>query len=246
MSRRVRTLLGLGVAALWLASPAESGEPRPAAPGTGRVVLVPVNLAVRAVAEVEPGVDPVWRALVAYLASPEQPAIALAQPDAGALWNEVMADEKKAGGGGDLYAAYRRFAKRVAEQAEYGSIVFPTLVTHSARLSGGRTADWDGVHRPIEIPGRFNDSINTFREGPIWLNRRGAQGELAAASLHVAVFSPTGELLHQGTGGLVLLQELALPEKSKSDEIEFTTVMRKNPFEAPDQLREGIAVALGR
>jgi hypothetical protein len=242
MSRRVRTLLGLGVAALWLASPVQSGEPRPAAPGTGRVVLVPVNLAVRAVAEVEPGVDPVWRALVAYFASEHEPAVALMRGDAGALWNEVMADEKKAGGGGDLFAAYRRFAKRVAEQAEYGSIVFPTLVTHVARLNG-RTAEWDGVHRPVEIPGQLSEAIETFREGKIWIERHTAEGELAAASLHVAVFSPAGELLHEGTGGLVLLQEVGPP--AKRDEFELTTVMRKNPFEAPDQLREGIGVALG-
>ena len=42
-----------------------------------------------------------------------------------------------------------------------------------------------------------------------------------AASLHVAVFSPTGELIHEGTGGLVLLQELAPP--ARRDEIELTT-----------------------
>jgi len=235
-------LLGLGAVALWLAVPAGSGELRPAALGTGRVVVAPVNLAVRAVPEVESGVDPVWRALLAYLSSEQRHAVALARPDAGALWNEVMAEEKKAGGGGDLYAAYRRFARRVAEQAEFASIVFPTLVTRSARVYG-RIADWDGVHRPIEVPGRFNDSIDAFREGRIWLDRHGAQGELAAASLHVAVFSPTGDLLREGRGGLVLLQELAPP--AKPDEIELTTVMRRNPFEASDQLREGIRVAFG-
>jgi hypothetical protein len=236
-------LLGLGAAALWLAVSARAGEPRPAVLGTGRVVVVPVNLAVRAVPEVETGLDPVWRALLAYLASPEQPAIALARPDAGALWNEVMADEKKAGGGGDLYAAYRRFAKSVAEQAEFASIVFPTIVVHSARVSG-RAAEWDGVHRLIDVPGRLNEAIETFREGKIWINRNGARGELAAASLHIAVFSRTGELLHEGAGGLVLLQELAPP--AKADEIELSIVMRKNPFEAPDQLREGIGVAFGQ
>ena len=235
-------LLGLGAAALWIAAPAESGEPKPAALGTGRVVLVPVNLAVRAAAELEPGLDPVFHALIAYFASQQQPAVALTRANAGALWNEVMADEKQAGGGGDLYAAYRRFTLRVAEQARFGSIVFPTLVTHAARIQH-RIADWDGIHRPIEVPGPFREAIERFGDGKIWVDRHGAQGELAAASLHVAVFSPSGELIHQGTGGLVLLQELVPP--AKKDEIELTTVMRKNPFEAPDQLREGIAVAFG-
>jgi hypothetical protein len=235
-------LLGLGAAALWIAAQAESGEPQPAALGPGRIVVVPVNLAVRAAVELEPGLDPVWRALVAHFTSQQKPTVVLTRGDAGALWNEVMADEKRAGGGGDLYAAYRRFTLRVAEQAQFGSIVFPTLVTHAARINH-RIADWDGIHRPVEVPGNFRESIERFGDGKIWIDRHGAQGELAAASLHVAIFSPTGELIHEGTGGLVLLQELAPP--AKKDEIELTTVMRKNPFEAPEQLREGIAVAFG-
>ena len=236
-------LLGLGVAASWLAASAVPGEPRPVAPAADRVVVAPVNLGVRAVAEIEAGLEPVWRALLAHLTAQQQPVAALAHKEAGVLWNEVMADEKQAGGGGDLYAAYRRFAQRVGEQAEFGNIVFPTLVVHSARVSG-RSAEWDGVHRMVDVPGRLNEAIETFRDGKIWINRHGVHGELAAASLHVAVFSPAGELLHEGTGGLVVLQELVPP--AKPEEIELTIVMRRNPFEAPDQLREGIEVAFAR
>jgi len=232
-------LLGLGVAASWFAASAEPGELRPVAPTGDRIVVAPVNLAVRAVKEVEPGIDPVWRALLDHL-SAEQRVIALARKEAGVLWNEVMDDEQHAGAGGDLYSAYRRFAHRVAEQAEFGRIVFPTIVVHSARVRG-RSAEWDGVQRLIDVPGQLNDSIDTYREGKIWINRHGVNGELAAASLHIAVFSPTGELLHEGTGGLVLLQEIQPP--AKSDEIELAIVMRRSPFEAPDQLREGIEVA---
>jgi hypothetical protein len=234
-------LLGLGVSALWLAASAESAERRPVALGSGRVVVVPVNLAVRAVAEVEPGLEPVWRALLQYFASEEKPALAIDRKDAGALWNEVMADAKKAGEGEDLYATYARFARRVGEQAEFESIIFPTLVMHPARVTG-RVANWDGVRRQIEVPGQFTEAIDTYREGKIWLNRHGASGELAAASLHIAVLSPRGELRYEGTGGLVLLQELAEPKKRR-DDVELTVVMRKHPFAAPDQLREGIGAA---
>jgi hypothetical protein len=234
-------LLGLGASALWLAVSAEAAERRSVALGSGRVVVVPVNLAVRAVAEVEPGLGPTWRALLQYFASEENPAIALDRNDAGALWNEVMVEAKKAGEADDLYATYARFARRIAEQVEFESIIFPTLVTHSARVTG-RVANWDGVRRQVEIPGQFSESIDTYREGKIWLNRHGATGELAAASLHIAVLSPKGELRYEGRGGLVLLQEL-VPPKRKSDEVELTTVMRKNPFAAPDQLREGIGAA---
>jgi hypothetical protein len=239
MTRKVHMLLVLGASAWWLAAPAESGASPPAAPGASRVVVVPVNLAVRAAPEVEPGLEPVWRGLLAYFASREQRVIALDRADAGALWNEVMADAKRAGEE-DLFATYARFARRVAEQAQFETIVFPTVVTRSARLSD-RSASWDGVHRLVEIPGQFSESIETFREGKIWLDRHGASGELAAASLHVAVLSPAGELRFQGTGGLVLLQELILPPKPS--DAEFAVVMRKDPFAAPDQLREGIEAA---
>ena len=236
-------LLGLGAWVL-LAASAEAGEQLPTALGSGRVVIAPVNLAVRAVAEVEPGLDPVWRSLLDYFASGGRPPIALDPKDARALWTEVMIDAKREGAGADLYASYGRFARRVAEQADFDSMVFPTLVMHSARVNG-RAANWDGIHRQIEIPGQFNESIDTYRDGKIWLSRSGGTGELAAASLHVAVVSPTGELVYQGTGGLVLLQELIVPQKRKSKEkdAELTAVMRNDAFADPNQLREGIRAA---
>jgi hypothetical protein len=235
-------LLGLGASVLWLAVSAESDERPPAARGSGRVVVVPVNLAVRAAQEVEPGLDPVWHALLQYFASEGKSVVAIDRNDAGALWNEVMAEEAKSESGNpDLYGAYARFAKRVGEQAEFDSIVFPTIVTHSARING-RVASWDGVRRQVDIPGLLNESIDTYREGKIWIDRHGATGELAAASLHVAVLSPQGELRYQGTGGLVLLQELAEPKK-RDEDVELTAVMRKDAFAAPDQLREGIGAA---
>jgi hypothetical protein len=233
-------LLGLGASAFWLAAAAEPGDPA-AALGRGRVVVVPVNLAVRAVPEVESGIEPVWRALLAYFVV-HRPTVALARNDAGLLWNEVMAESQKAGDQKDLYANYARFAQRVAEQAEFDSIVFPTIVMHPARLSA-RSASWDGVHRVVEVPGQFSESIDTYREGKIWLDRRGASGELAAASLHVAVFTANGERRYEGLGGLVLLQELVAVPDAKPQTSELGAVMRKDPFAAPDQLREGIEAA---
>ena len=70
-------LLGLTAAVLPLAAVGESSDSPPSALGPGRVVVVPVNLAVRAVAEVEPGLDPVWRELIQYFVSEHQPVVAL-------------------------------------------------------------------------------------------------------------------------------------------------------------------------
>ena len=58
----------------------------------------------------------------------------------------------------------------------------------------------------------------------------------------MAVLSPSGELRYEGTGGLVLLQEL-VEQKKRRDDVELAAVMRKDPFAAPDQLREGIGAA---
>jgi hypothetical protein len=234
--------LGLAALVIWLAASAEASEPRPVELGSGRVVVAPVNLAVRAVAEVEPGVDPVWRALLEYFTSDDAHAVALDPKDAGALWNEVMANARKSGAQADLFAAYAQFARRVGEQSEFANIVFPTLVLHSARLHG-RVASWDGVHRQIEIPGQAAEAIDTYRDGKIWVKRDGASGEIAAASLHIAVFSPRGEFRYQGIGGLVLLQKLIEPRKRDTG-VEVTAVMREDAFVAPDQLREGISAAL--
>jgi hypothetical protein len=154
----------------------------------------------------------------------------------------VIADAQKSGEAKNLYAVYGRFARRVAEQAQFEAILFPTLVTQAAHVSG-RTASWDGVRRPIEVPGQFNETIDAFREGKIWLRRDGATGELAAASLHIAVVSPRGDLRYEGRGGLVLLQELTPPTVEEEKGVQFITVMRKDPFAAPDQLREGIQAA---
>src|SRR5262245_25248160 len=127
MSRRVRMLLGLGASVL-LAASAGAGEQHPAALGSGRVVVVPVNLAVRAAPEVEPGLQPVWRALLDYFVSEQFSTIALDERDARALWNEVMADAKKDGREPNLFESYSRFARRVGGQAEFDTIIFPTLV----------------------------------------------------------------------------------------------------------------------
>src|SRR5262245_26072930 len=120
----VRTPPGLaGVLAVFavissLAEPARTAAPAAPESGSGRTVLVPLNLAVRPVAEVEPGVAPVWSAMLEHFAAANPRVAALDRAGAASLWNEVMADVGEAERN-DLYAAYGRFARRVAEQTPY-------------------------------------------------------------------------------------------------------------------------------
>jgi hypothetical protein len=231
-------LFGLAAALLPLAAPGESSDSPAPSFGPGRVVVVPVNLAVRAVAEVEPGLEHVWRELLQYLASEHLGVVALRREGAGELWNDVMADAAAAGGAPDLYDIYARFARRVAEQTEFGSIVFPTLVTRVARVRG-QVASWDGARESVDVPGQLSETIDSLREGKIVLTRNGASGEIAAVSLHVAVFSPSGELRFERMGGLVVLQRLL--ESHDEHHPELSVVPRPDAFADPAPLRAGIA-----
>jgi hypothetical protein len=204
--------------------------------GKGRVVLVPPNLGVRAAAEVEPGVDPVWREMLQHFAAQDQPATALERNSAAALWHEV-ALEVKADPNADVYDAYALFARRIADQVEYSAIVFPSLVTRAARLSG-QTAAWDGVRRRVDTPG---ESANLAQIGS-GMVVTGVRGEIAAASLHVAVLSPDGELRFEGAGGLSLLQQIEPGEESS----EVDVAMRENAFSDSAELREGVEAAFRR
>ena len=217
---------------------------RPAAPAAGRVVVVPVNLAVRAVAEVEPGLDPVWRALLAYLASQQQPVVALARKDAGVLWNEVMADEKQAG---ERRRSLRRLSPLRAARRRAGGVrqhrlpdARHALGARERSLGGlGRRAPPDRGPRPVQRGDRH------VREGKIWLNRHGAHRRARGG-----VAARRGILARRRAAlrGHGRARAAAGARRAREDAttIELTTVMRRNPFEAPDQLREGIEAAFGR
>jgi hypothetical protein len=208
--------------------------------GSGRVVIVPLNLGVRATPEVEPGVEPVWREMLSHFASQPQRATALERASATSLWNEVMA-EVRSQPDPDVYKAYALFARRIADQVDYSAIVFPSLVTRAARVQGD-TAAWDGVRRHVElgspetvVPGMGSDFVITS----------GVRGQIAAASLHVAVLSPDGELRFEGAGGLSVLQQLDADRDVRGDK-EVSVALRPDAFADTSELREGIEAAFRR
>jgi hypothetical protein len=205
--------------------------------GSGRVVLVPLNLGVRATSEVEPGVEPVWREILLHFAGQEQPATALERKSAAALWNEVMA-EVSAQPHPDVYQAYAVFARRIADQVEYSAIVFPSLVTRAARVQGD-TAAWDGVRRRVALTG------GPVMGSDLMLASQGVRGEIAAASLHVAVLSPDGELRFEGAGGLSLLQQIDEQEKARGT-AQVAVELRPDAFADASELREGVEAAFRR
>lgn len=238
MNRRSAAAWILSIGALLVFAPAASAVDASETFGSGRVVLVPPNLGVRAASEVEAGVEPVWREILAHFAAKQQPATALERKSAGALWNEVMA-EVSAQPDPDVYKAYALFARRIAGQVEYSAIVFPSLVTRAARVQG-ETASWDGVRRHVELLGP-----NTLMGSDLVIASSGVQGEIAAASLHVAVLSPDGELRFEGAGGLSVLQQLDEDGDVRGD-AKVAVEMRQDAFADASELREGVEAAFRR
>jgi hypothetical protein len=242
MNPRASLLVGW-VAALLIGAPAARALASDAAAvlGSGRVVLVPLNLGVRATSEVEPGVDPVWREILSHFAAQKQPATALERNSAGALWNEVMA-EVQAQPHPDVYQAYAIFARRIAEQVDYSAIVFPSLVTRAALVQGD-TAAWDGVRRRVALTGP--GTVGSVMGSDLMLASQGVRGKIAAASLHVAVLSPDGELRFEGAGGLSVLQQIG-PQEKASGSPQVALELRPDAFADASELREGIEAAFRR
>ncbi len=215
--------------------------------GSGRVVIVPLNLGVRASSEVEPGVDPVWRELLAHFAAQEQPATALERNSASALWVEVM-KEVQSKPEPDVYKAYAMFARRIADQVDYSAIVFPSLVTRVARVQG-ETAAWDGVRRRVDLAGNLAgpETVSpVMGTTDLMVTNTGVRGEIAAASLHVAVMSPDGELRFEGAGGLSLLQQFEKEAKSTAPSKKIVVELRPDAFADEGELREGVQAAFRR
>jgi hypothetical protein len=242
---RVRTapflLVPIALCALWGSGAALAADGEAVDLGTGRVVLVPLNLGVRATAELEPGLEPVWREILNHFSELHVTTTALERQSATALWAEVM-EEVRAGGPPDVHQVYGMFARRVAEQVEYGSIVFPSLVVRAARLQGW-SASWDGVRR--NVAGSQLHEATRVPLGSDWLaSNRGVSGKIGAASLHVAVLSPDGTLRFEGAGGLALLQRLEEPPAGAQDEL--SVALLPDAFADAQDLREGIAEAFHR
>ncbi len=239
MRCRSLALVGLITAFVAWAPPASAADASDVL-GSGRVVLVPPNLGVRATAEVEPGVEPVWRELLSHFAAQGQPATALERHSAAALWNEVML-EVRSQPNPDVYQAYALFARRIADQVDYSAIVFPSLVTRAARVQG-RTAAWDGVRRHLALAGR--ETVGSVPGSDLIVASSGVRGEIAAASLHVAVLSPDGELRFEGAGGLSVLQQLDELQHVRGDQV--AVELRQDAFADAGELREGVEAAFRR
>lgn len=246
MARRLPSLL-LALSTLALAACATTPDPAPLADASARadrVVVAPLNLAIRAPAELEGDGDPVWQELLRHFQDRDRQVAVISPITAERMWLEVMLDEEEPGLEIGFEAATARFARALAEHRDFDILVMPSLVLRKARVNG-QSAYWDGARRamPMESPAwdaGLSEVLNNGATG--WVN--GVRGDVAAASLHVQVLGPDGVVVHEGIGGLDVVQRAEIARPWTPNRWKF--VERPQPFADSGSVREGVESALER
>jgi len=234
----------VGLAAgCWLGLPG-CGAPRVARPpikGAERVVMAPLNLAVRLPPVLEDAVEPVETEMIHYFQERDTRVAVIWPPDAWDLWRDSVAVVSGSGRAGRRFdEAVGRFVRELADHADFQLFVLPSLVYRGARVRG-RTAQWDGVRRRVTARG-----VASARAG---LDDPGSEagdanwtGEIPAMSLHVLVFTPDGRKVYEGWGGLALTHAPTLSSGRRFGG--QSLALQPEFFSDRGQIREGIAVAL--
>jgi hypothetical protein len=201
---------------------------------TGRVLVAPLNLAIRTESALVEAMEPTYRALLQHLQQQDRPLAVLDARDAVQLWNEVVAERTEAGEAEALRAAASRFAIRLAENERYGMLVFPALVARRARVNDDQVF-WDGVRHPLPKAGDIDDSFPPSGE---LVALGGLQGTVAAGSLHLAIFSADGAVVHEGIGGLGVTQRAKrVGHEGRS---RWILTQREHAFADALRVREGV------
>lgn len=227
-------------------SPTRGLEAIESANSPDRIVVAPLNLALRMPAEINGMEGPVWTALLEHFVARERKVQQIDENDARGLWSDVVMEM---GDARELTGATRRFAQILAEHTEYDLLVIPALVMRRASVRGHH-AYWDGVRRKIEVNSAWGGSIT---ETGVGATVHGLNGQLAGASLYVTVLRPDGQAVYEGLGGLDLLQKAEQARHAQRGEwagalrrAARSVAVRTEPFETPKNLEEGIRVALER
>jgi len=230
----------LGSLLVGCATPGQA--PAPPLPGADRLIVAPLNLAVKLPVELEDGVQPVRDAILAYLQRRNARVAVVWPSDAWELWQSAMAQTESVGNESRrLDKAVGLFVVELARSAEFSAFILPTLVYREAKLWGD-TARWDGVRRKLPTRTRLTVSsrLSTLEPGLGDAQVRGA--EVPGVSLHVLVFDREGHRIYEGLGGLDLVHAVLITGSKATGH--GTLVQEVNPFRNPENLEEGVALAL--
>jgi hypothetical protein len=209
------------------------------APGS-RIVVAPLNLAIRTPEEIRGKSEPVWRELLSYFQMLDRQVTVIEPGSADRLLLEAMLDLDVSDPVSALRIARSRFARALAEHREYDLLVVPSLVLRTGRLRG-QYAIWDGVQRVVPNGAdMISNELADVVHPPGAIMVMGLRGTIGAISLHVSVLHPDGTHVHEGLGGLDVIQEV---RRDNAWEGRWTFDTRVEPFTEPGHLREGIECA---
>lgn len=225
-----------GAGCLTASSPNVIWQEEPRGPGSARVVVAPLNLALRLDLDLEEVVEPVADEIIRHLQSLGARVAVIWPPDAWSLWRDSMAaaggEERHAP---DLETAAAAFVRALSEHAEFDLAVMPALVYREARVVG-RYARWDGVRRRV--------SVLTRATGDPDVPAAGWKGRITGLSLHVLAYTPDGRRTHQGWGGIDLVHD-AVVAPGGSPGHSFLR-LQKDLLGNPDHIHQGVALAFDR
>jgi hypothetical protein len=232
----VAALLGCTAPAPYFVAPGHEG-----APGVRRVLLCAPNIALALPAEIASGAEPVHQELAAYLEGQGLEVEHLGLSEGRWRWERSGAEVDRQGSTGSADAAAAIFVKDMAERREFDVLIMPSLILRSVQVTDS-SGTWDGVRRrvnQVNAPSMgIAGSTDTFTKG---LAYGGISGDLMAASLHLAVFSPDGQRVFEGSGGLDFIQEADLMDaRSRGWDLRI----KRHPLRNPEVVREGVEIAL--
>jgi hypothetical protein len=214
----------------------------PAKPGGStaplrRIALLPLNVVVTLPSEVESGVDTVSRELRLFLEAHGFAVDPLELAEAREAWlRSALALKAEVGPDGMSFeGAARTLARQLRETRRFDALIVPWIAMRPARMQGG-TASWDGIKRKVHVVASDGKRRSSWALGRL-------RAVVTAPSLQVVAFSPDGEKLDEGVGGLDLVHDADLDVTAAT--IHFEMTPRPAIFQDPETVRQGIAIALG-
>jgi len=202
-----------------------------------RVLLCSPNLALSLPAEISDGAKPVHRELITYLEARGLEVEHLGLQEGRWLWKQAGA-EAKSQGSADAAAI---FVQDMAQRQQFDALMMPSLILQSVRVVDS-SGTWDGVRRrvtQVNAPSMgIAGSTDTFTKG---VAGGGISGDVMAASLYLVVFSPDGQRVFEGQGGLDFIQQIDLTEARN-----WRWDLRTKPslLRNPEVAREAVEITL--
>ena len=206
------------------------------APGVESFLLLPMNVAISLVPELEDAAALLEPEVAGFLREHGRSVQEISFGEAHREWVAAAKEVTSRG----LELGFDRnvamFAERLRHSRDFDSMVMPAVIGRDIRVSGS-FGQWDGVSRrfPTHNEPRFKPGQSGGVVG------HGFAGTFMGASLHVMVFTREGSRVFEGRGGLDFVQYADLSGALATGRWE---IRRRDDFlEDPEVVREGIRLA---